>query len=196
MNELTKEVASLFENLRHVDESGVEYWSAREIYPYLGYNQWRGFAEALERAKESCKSASQPIEKHFADVRKTSPMPNGGTKEIPDIHLTRYACYLVAQNGDPRKTEIAQAQTYFAIQTRYAEIQQMEEYQRLTTEEEMRLFLRQQMREHNTELADAAQKAGVKEPWEYARFQNAGYRGLYNGMDEDAIHSHKGLSKS
>ena len=183
---MTKEVASLFENLRHVDESGVEYWSAREIYPYLGYNQWRGFAEALERAKESCKSASQPIEKHFADVRKTSPMPNGGTKEIPDIHLTRYACYLVAQNGDPRKTEIAQAQTYFAIQTRYAEIQQMEEYQRLTTEEEMRLFLRQQMREHNTELADAAQKAGVKEPWEYARFQNAGYRGLYNGMDEDA----------
>ena len=125
MNELTKEVASLFENLRHVDESGVEYWSAREIYPYLGYTQWRRFEDAIERAKESCKSASQPIEKHFADAGKTSPMPNGGTKEIPDIHLTRYACYLVAQNGDPRKTEIAQAQTYFAIQTRYAEIQQM-----------------------------------------------------------------------
>ena len=196
MNELTKEVASLFESLKHVNESGVEYWSAREIYPYLGYTQWRGFADAIERAKESCKSASQRVEEHFADARKTSPMPNGGTKEMLDVHLTRYACYLVAQNGDPRKTEIAQAQTYFAIQTRYAEIQQMEGYQRLTTEEEMRLFLRQQMREHNVELADAAQKAGVKEPWEYARFQNAGYKGLYNGMDEDAIHSHKRLTKS
>lgn len=196
MNELTKEVASLFESLKHVNESGVEYWSAREIYPYLGYTQWRRFEDAIERAKESCKSASQHVEEHFAGAGKTSPMPNGGTKEIPDVHLTRYACYLVAQNGDPRKTEIAQAQTYFAIQTRYAEIQQMEGYQRLTTEEEMRLFLRQQMREHNVELADAAQRAGVKEPWEYARFQNAGYKGLYNGMDEDAIHSHKGLSKS
>ena len=82
MNELTKEVASLFENLRHVDESGVEYWSAREIYPYLGYTQWRRFEDATERAKESCKSASQPIEKHFADAGKTSPMPNGGAKEV------------------------------------------------------------------------------------------------------------------
>lgn len=196
MSELTKEVASLFEGLKHLNESGVEFWSAREIYPYLGYAQWRRFEDAIARAKESCKSASQPVAEHFADAGKTSPMPNGGTKDIPDVHLTRYACYLVAQNGDPRKPEIAQAQTYFAIQTRYAEIQQMEGYQRLTTEEEMRLFLRQQMREHNVELADAAQKAGVREPWEYARFQNAGYKGLYDGMDEDAIHLHKGLSKS
>lgn len=107
---------------------------SRTIKDYLrtfkeGWEQtMRRFEDAIERAKESCKSASQPIEKHFADAGKTSPMPNGGTKEIPDFYLTRYACYLVAQNGDPRKTEIAQAQTYFAIQTRYAEIQQKEEY--------------------------------------------------------------------
>lgn len=139
-NELTKEVASLFESLKHINEDGVEYWSARELYPHLGYTQWRRFEDAIERAKESCKSASQPIEEHFAGAGKTYSMPNGGSNEMKDVLLTRYACYLVAQNGDPRKTEIAQAQTYFAIQTRYAEIQQTEAYQALTSEERKASF--------------------------------------------------------
>ena len=193
MNELTKEVASLFESLRHTDENGVEYWSAREIYTYLGYNQWRRFQETIERAKESCKNATGDIESNFASAGKI--VKTGvSQKEIEDIHLTRYACYLVAQNGDPRKPEIAQAQTYFAIQTRYAEIQQMEAYQELTTEESKRLFLREQLRAHNSRLADAAHAAGVITPLEYAIFQNAGYKGMYNGLTAKGIHRRKGLT--
>lgn len=194
-NELTKEVASLFESLKHVNEEGVEYWSARELYPHLGYTQWRRFEDAIERAKESCKSASQRVEEHFAGAGKSFPMPKGGTNEMKDFLLTRYACYLVAQNGDPRKTEIAQAQTYFAIQTRYAEIQQMEAYQSLTSEESKRLFLREELRKHNSKLADAAHNAGVITPLDYAVFQNFGYRGLYNGLTAKGIHEKKGLKK-
>ena len=195
MDTLTKEVASLFESLKHINEDGVEYWSARELYPYLGYSRWQRFEEAIERAKESCKSASQHVEEHFTDAGKTLSMPKGGTKVIVDVYLTRYACYLVAQNGDPRKTEIAQAQTYFAIQTRYAEIQQMEAYQALTTEESKRLFLREELRKHNSQLADAAHDAGVITPLDYATFQNHGYRGMYNGLTAKGIHQKKGLKK-
>lgn len=195
MRELTKETASLFEKLKHTTKDGVEYWSARELYQHLGYTQWRNFLAAIEKAKEACKQATGDVVANFANVSKI--VKTGiSEKRIDDILLTRYACYLVAQNGDSRKTEIAQAQTYFAIQTRYAEIKQMEEYQSLTDEEEKRLFLRQQLREHNADLADAAKRAGVKEPWEYARFQNSGYRGLYAGLDENAIHHRKGLKKN
>ena len=191
---LTKESASLFESIKHIDENGVEFWYGRELAPYLGYAQWRNFESVIAKAKDACKTATGATENDFADISKIV-KAGATTKPVLDYKLTRYACYLIAQNGDPQKQEIAEAQTYFAIQTRYAEIQQMKEYQRLTTEEEMRLFLRKQMKEHNSQLADAAKLAGVKEPWEYARFQNAGYRGLYNGMDEDAIHRHKGLSE-
>ena len=193
-NELTKEVASLFESLKHINENGVEYWSARELYPHLGYTQWRRFEDAIERAKESCKSASQPIEEHFAGAGKIV-KAGFATKTKADVYMTRYACYLVAQNGDSRKTEIAQAQTYFAIQTRYAEIQQMEAYQSLTSEESKRLFLREELRKHNSKLADAAHNAGVITPLDYAVFQNFGYRGLYNGLTAKGIHEKKGLKK-
>ena len=193
-NELTKEVASLFESLKHVNEDGVEYWSARELYPYLGYARWQRFEEAIDRAKESCKSASQRVEEHFTNAGKIV-KAGVATKPKADVHMTRYACYLVAQNGDPRKTEIAQAQTYFAIQTRYAEIQQMEAYQSLTSEESKRLFLREELRKHNSKLADAAHNAGVITPLDYAVFQNFGYRGLYNGLTAKGIHEKKGLKK-
>lgn len=194
MNELTKEVASLFESIKHFDDSGVEFWSARELAPYLGYKRWENFLEVLEKAKQACKSSVGTILNDFRDVTK---IVKAGFTEKPaqDIELTRYACYLVAQNGDPRKPEIAQAQTYFAIQTRYAEIQQMEEYQALTSEESKRLFLREELRRHNAKLADAAHDAGVETPLDYAVFQNFGYKGLYNGLTAQGIHKKKGLKK-
>ena len=194
MNELSKETARLFESLKHVDENGVECWSAREIYPYLGYTQWRNFVTTIGKAKEACKNATGDVEHHFAGVSKMV-MAGVAPKEIDDVLLTRYACYLIAQNGDPRKDEIAQAQTYFAIQTRYAEIQQMEAYQQLSTEEEKRLFLREQLRLHNSQLADAAHDAGVITNLDYAIFQNFGYKGLYGGLDAQGIARRKGLKK-
>ena len=194
MNELTKEVASLFESIKHFDDSGVEFWSARELAPYLGYKRWENFLEVLEKAKQACKSSVGTILNDFRDVTKI--VKAGFTeKPLDDVELTRYACYLVAQNGDPRKPEIAQAQTYFAIQTRYAEIQQMEEYQALTSEESKRLFLREELRRHNAKLADAAHDAGVETPLDYAVFQNFGYKGLYNGLTAQGIHKKKGLKK-
>lgn len=194
MNELTKESASLFESIRHLDENGVEYWSARELAPYLGYKRWESFPEVIEKAKKACETATGTFENDFRDVTKI--VKAGATeKPISDVQLTRYACYLVAQNGDPRKSEIAQAQTYFAIQTRYAEIQQSEAYQQLTTEESKRLFLREQLRKYNSKLADAAHEAGVVTPLEYAIFQNWGYKGMYNGLTAKGIKRKKGLDQ-
>lgn len=195
MDELTKESASLFESIRHINEDGIEYWSARELGSLIGYASWQKFVSVIEKAMEACENSGQPIENHFNRVVKMVPIGSGAEREKQDIELTRYACYLVAQNGDPHKTEIAQAQTYFAIQTRYAEIQQMEEYRQLTTEESRRLFLREQLRSKNSKLADAAHNAGVITPLEYATFQNAGYKGMYNGLTAKGIRRKKGLTE-
>lgn len=183
---------SAFESIKHTDETGCEYWTARELMPVLGYKQWRRFSETIERAMISCEASGNKVSEHFADVGKTSPMPNGGVKEIPDYHLSRYACYLIAMNGDPRKKAIAMAQTYFAVKTRQQEI--FEQCGELS-EDAKRLAIRQQMKERNKMLANAAKAAGIEQGFEYAVFQDEGYKGLYGGLTAKGIHARKGLQK-
>lgn len=184
---------SIFENIKHDLEDGTEYWNARELQHVLEYAEWRNFLKVVDKAKIACENSGISVEEHFVDVNKSSPMPNGGTRDIDDIQLSRYACYLIMQNGDPRKEVIAIGQTYFAVKTRQQEI--IENYDVLT-EEQKRLAIRNEIITHNKSLAEAAKQAGITEPVEYAVFQNWGYKGLYGGMDMKAIHQHKGLKKS
>lgn len=195
MNELTKESASLFESIRHIDENGVEYWSARELCSLIDYATWQKFEGVIGKAMEACRNSGQKIENHFNRVVRMVKIGSGAERKTQDVKLTRYACYLVVQNADPTKPLVAQGQTYFAIQTRYAEIQQSEAYQQLTTEESKRLFLREQLRMHNSKLADAAHDAGVVTPLEYAIFQNFGYKGMYAGLTAKGIKKRKGLTE-
>ena len=184
---------SIFENIKHILEDGTEYWNARELQHVLEYTDWRNFLKVVDKAKIACENSGILLEEHFVDVNKSSPMPNGGTRIIDDVQLSRYACYLIMQNGDPRKEVIAIGQTYFAVKTRQQEI--IENYDVLT-EEQKRLAIRNEIVAHNKALAETAKQAGITEPVEYAVFQNWGYKGLYGGMDMRAIHQHKGLKKS
>lgn len=184
---------SIFEEIKHHLEDGTEYWYARELQHVLEYTDWRNFLKVIDKAKIACENSKIIVEEHFVDVNKSSPMPNGGIRTIDDVQLSRYACYLIMQNGDPRKEVIAIGQTYFAVKTRQQEI--IENYDVLT-EDQKRLAIRNEIVEHNKALAEAARQAGITEPVEYAVFQNWGYKGLYGGMDMRAIHQHKGLKKS
>ncbi|MGM9577841.1 MAG: DNA damage-inducible protein D [Evtepia sp.] len=182
-----------FENIKHINEYGEEYWLARELQPVLGYAQWRRFSEAIERAKLACHNSGHAIEDHFADVGKTIQMPKNASRTIPDVMLSRYACYLIVLNGDPRKEIIAVGQTYFAVKTRQQEL--IDNYE-LLSEDQKRLAIRNEMIAHNKSLAEAAQMAGVIDPKDYAIFQNKGYQGLYGGLGAKEIHTRKGLKKS
>lgn len=193
---LTKKAAATFESIKRVDENGVEYWLSRDLAKILEYADYRNFIAVINKAKEACSNSGNVVLDHFGDVTEMVTIGSGAQRPIDTIKLTRYACYLTVQNADPSKTIVAQAQTYFAIQTRIAEVQQMEEYNRLSTEEEKRLFLREEMAKHNSQLADAAKEAGVIEPYDYAVFQNYGYQGLYGGLGAKEIHARKGLKKS
>lgn len=177
-----------FEKIKHTDENGVEFWYARELMIVLEYKQWRRFEQVIERAKEACKNSNINIDDHFASVGKI--VKAGATsKNIGDIKLTRYACYLIAQNGDSRKKAIALAQTYFAVQTRKQEITR-QEYEQLS-EDEKRLYTRQNVKNKNKYLFNTAKLAGVKN---YGKFNNYGYRGLYNGETAKDIAKRKGIS--
>lgn len=193
MENITEYNESTFENIKHIDEYGEEYWLARELQTVLEYAKWDNFSRVIEKAKEACKNSDNIISEHFADVGKTSAMPQGGERIIDDIELSRYACYLIVQNGDPKKQVIALGQTYFAIKTRQQEV--IENFDSLT-EEQKRLAIRNEIIHHNKALAEAAKQAGITKPIEYAVFQNWGYKGLYGGMDMKAIHTYKGLKKS
>ena len=178
-NRLTKRTITLFESIKHVDESGNEYWTSRAMWRILGYTEYRHFLPVIEKAKVACQNSDQRIEDHFEDVLEMVEIGSGAERPVDSVKLSRYACYLIVQNADPSKAIVAQGQTYFAIQTRIAEVQQMAEYQELSSEEEKRLFLRTEMLKHNSLLASAAKDAGVIDAKDYAKFQNYGYRGLY-----------------
>lgn len=182
---------TIFENIKNIDENGNEYWSARDLQEALSYAKWDKFSKVIEKAKISCESSGFNIYEHFLQVGKMIDLANGAIREIEDIKLTRYACYLIVQNADARKKVVALGQTYFAIQTRKQEL--TEEFPRLS-EDEKRLKLRSEMKTHNKMLAAAAKDAGVETPVEYAIFQNHGYKGLYGGLDNKDIKTKKGLS--
>ena len=186
---------SAFEQIKKTNEIGQEYWSARELFKVLEYIKWDKFLNVIAKAKEACKNGSQEPDDHFPRVEKTINMPKGAQRDIGDLHLTRYACYLIIQNADPTKEVVALGQTYFAIQTRKQEVLE-QAFEQLQSEDEKRMFLRREMAEHNKHLADAAKQAGVIQPWEYAVFQNHGYMGLYNGLGAKEIQSKKGLKKT
>ena len=196
MEELVDSRKSVFEQIRHIDENGIEYWSAREMAKVLEYSEYRHFLPVIEKAKEACANSNNNPFDHFEDILEMIEIGKGGRREVESVKLSRYACYLIVQNADPSKEVVANGQTYFAVQTRIAEIKQMDEYNRLTSEEEKRLFLRKELARHNSQLADAAKNAGVVESRDYAIFQNHGYKGLYGGLDAKAIHARKGLKKS
>ena len=182
MNERTRVAMASqgFEGLRRTNEFGAEYWSARDLQSLLGYSQWRRFEQAIERALSSCRESGTPPEHHFAGAGKPIPGGKGAVQVVNDFHLSRFACYLIAQNGDPRKPEIAQAQQYFAIQTRRQELSDE------AAADQERLELRKQASEEFKALSGAAQQAGVQSRM-FGVFHDAGYKGLYNGLGNEAI---------
>lgn len=177
-----------FESIKHVDENGNEYWLARELMNVLEYSQWRRFENVIEKAKKACENSNISVTDCFANVGKSIISGKGKEDIINDYKLNRYACYLIAQNGDPRKKSIALAQTYFAVQTRKQEITE-QEYAKLS-EDEKRLYTRQNVKDKNKYLFKTAQEAGVTN---FGIFNNYGYRGLYNGETAKDIKRRKGL---
>ena len=177
-----------FEDIKHTDENGVEFWYARELMPILQYSNWQNFEKIVNKAKISCENSNINVLDHFTDISKMVQIGSGAERKQQDYELTRYACYLIAQNGDSRKKVIALAQTYFAVQTRKQEITE-KEYNMLT-EDEKRFYQRNLTRKGNYSLNQAAKKAGVKN---FDKFHNSGYKGLYNGETADDIAKRKGL---
>ena len=178
----------MFEDIKHIDENGNEYWYARELMPLLEYSKWERFSNTIENAKIACKNSRYDIDEHFPGVGKLSKRNNGAVVKIKDYKLSRYACYLIAQNGDSRKKAISLAQTYFAIQTRKQELCE-KEYNELT-ENEKRFYQKDLTRKGNYSLNIAARNAGVKN---FDKFHNSGYKGLYNGETANDIAKRKKL---
>ena len=188
MNELENINETIFESIKHVDDDGNEYWYARELQKVLEYKRWDKFFNVIESAQVACSISNNNVLDHFSQVGKMVDIGSNTSRNIVDYKLSRYACYLIAQNGDSRKKVIALAQTYFAIQTRKQELLELE-YNSLT-EDEKRFYQRDLTKKGNYSLNQTAKKAGVKD---FARFHNAGYKGLYNGETANDIAKRKGL---
>lgn len=189
MKRLIAEEYKRFEDIKQIREDGSEFWCARELAVALDYTQWRNFTGVIKRAMIACENSGYDISHDFAEASKI--VEAGATnKPVKDYELTRYACYLIVQNGDPRKEVIALGQTYFAIQTYRQEV--ADHFNELS-EDNRRLVVRGDIKQWNQMLAETAHKAGVITNEEFAIFQNAGYMGLYGGLDVDDIHTKKGL---
>jgi DNA-damage-inducible protein D len=182
-------VAQSFEALRRINDHGAEYWSARELQPHLGYEEWRKFEGAVKRAMISCEESGNKKEYHFVGAANMVALGSGSQRPLKDYHLSRFACYLIAQNGDPRKPEIAYAQSYFAVQARRQEVSEL-----LAADVE-RLELRKQTSEEFKALSSAARQAGVHHTM-FGIFHDAGYKGLYGGLGNDAIKARKHIPAS
>ena len=188
MNELENINETIFESIRHVDDKGNEYWYARELQNVLEYTEWRKFVGVIKKAINSCKTSNYVVSDHFVGADKMVDIGSNTSRNIEDYKLSRYACYLIAQNGDSRKKVIGLAQTYFAIQTRKQELLE-KEYNSLT-EDEKRFYQRNLTKKGNSSLNQTAKTAGVKN---FDLFHNAGYKGLYNGETANDIAKRKVL---
>ena len=187
---------TIFEKIKTTDENNNEFWEARKLAKALEYKDFRNFSSVIEKAKKACENSKQRASVHFVDFTEMVEIGLGVSREIKNFRLSRYACYLIVQNADPAKEVIALGQSYFAMQTRLQEISQMHEYQKLTSEEEKRLYLRNELKTHNIQLASVAKQAGVISSLDYAIFKNHGYIGLYGGLDAKKLHKKRKLKKS
>ena len=194
MSKKIKQHHQSFEDIKQT-EDGAEFWYARELRTVLDYSTWAKFEQVIKKAMTACKKSGQPVSNHFSQAVKMVEIGSGAIRKTRDYKLSRYACYLIVQNGDPSKPVIANGQTYFAIQTRRKELEDDTGFQQLS-EDQKRLMLRNELATHNKQLAAAAKDAGVETGLDYAIFPNHGYKGLYGGLDNKAIHQRKGLKKS
>ena len=193
LSNLKAEEYKNFEQIKKIREDGTEYWNARDLSEVLQYKKWENFSKVIDRAKLACQNSGFEIQDHFPEVRKMVEIGSNTVRELLDYELSRYACYLIVQNGDPRKEVIALGQTYFAIQTRRQEVA---DYFNQLDEDNKRLVIRGDIKQWNQMLLEAAHNAGVITNEEYAEFQNAGYMGLYGGLTVDDIHKRKHLKEN
>ncbi|MEO5951070.1 MAG: DNA damage-inducible protein D [Chloroflexia bacterium] len=187
---------SPFEAIRLESIEGVEYWSARDLAKVLGYTKWEKFQNVIQRAEVACENSGQEVADHFQEATKVVSLGKGAKREVEDVHMSRYGCYLLVQNADPTKAAVAMGQTYFAVQTRRQEQTDIAEALAGMNEDQRRLYLRGEITVYNRQLADAAQQAGVLKSRDFAIFNDHGYRGLYGGLGTRDIHRRKGLKSS